>query len=441
MSNRPGPAGSCTAPTKGWTVKHTKKVAAFAAAAVAIGLALTGCSTAPSGGGGESTGGSGEGSNLLTISWKGSEKAGIDAVVTLFKEANPGIDVIVNIADTEQYQATLRTQLAAGSAADVMYIWPADGNPGALLQIAPGGFLRPLDDREWASDYPEFIKDQLSYDGKVYLMGNLVNAFGAMYNADTLAETGLTPPKIWNEVIPFCKAALDKGKVAYAMGAATLNNVQNPIYSMAPSLVYGQNPDFDAQISSGETSFATEPGWVQAMDQYQQMIDAGCFNPESTGVNNDGMLQLVADGDALGTMPSVLQMAYLRTLAGDSEIIFAPFSGGNDPDKGILAAASSGGAGINVNTKNEELALKFVDFMASTEGASAYVQAMKGPVPALQNPDIDPGETALTLITDYIQQNRTVHFLNQFWPSARVEQAMFSGLQGMLAGTTTPTHG
>lgn len=407
--------------------------AVFAATALAA-LTLAGCGGAA---GSSESAESGEGSNLLTISWKGSEKAGIDAVVAAYKAKNPDAEVVVSIADTEQYQATLRTQLAAGSAADVMYIWPADGNPGALRQVAPGGFLRPLDDRDWAGDYPEFIEQQLSYDGEVYLMGNLVNAFGAMYNQATLDEVGLTPPAAWPEVIPFCEDATAKGKYAYALGAATLNNVQNAIYSIAPSTVYGANPDFDEQIEEGDTSFTDEPGYVEAFEKFQEMIDAGCFNPDSTGVNNDAMLAMVADGTALGTMPSVLQLSALRTLAGEDTITFAPFSGGDEADSGILAAASSGGAGVNAKAKNMDMALDFVDFLGSTEGASAYVQAMKGPVPALQNPDIDPGETALSLITDYIEQERTVHFLNQYWPNARIEQAMFAGLQGMLTGDTS----
>ncbi|WP_241740260.1 ABC transporter substrate-binding protein [Microbacterium invictum] len=412
-------------------MKLSKRMPAVLAAGAAAALVLAGCS------GSSDLGVSGAGSNLLTISWKGSEKAGIDAVVAAYKEQNPDAEIVVTIADTEQYQATLRTQLAAGSAADVMYIWPADGNPGALLQIAPGGFLEPLTDREWADDYPQFIEDQLSYDGDVYLMGNLVNAFGAMYNQSTLDETGLTPPGAWPDVIPFCEAAIDAGKVAYAVGGATLNNVQNALYSIAPTTVYGENPDFDEQIAAGDTSFSEEPGYVEAFDKYQQMIDAGCFNSDATGVNNDGMLAMVADGSAIGTMPSALQLSALRTLVGDDQITFAPFSGGDDAETGILAAASSGGAGVNTNAKNKEMALEFVDFLGSTEGAQAYVQAMKGPVAALQNPDIDPGPDALTLITDYIEQERTVHFLNQYWPNARIEQAMFSGLQGMLTGDTT----
>jgi raffinose/stachyose/melibiose transport system substrate-binding protein len=413
--------------------KLSRKFLAGVAVAAATTVILSGCSTAPA----ADTETDSVGSDLLTISWKGSEKAGIDAVVALYKAANPSAQVVVSIADTEQYQATLRTQLAAGSAADVMYIWPADGNPGALRQIAPGGFLRDLSDREWADDYPESIEEQLSLDGKVYLMGNLVNTFGALYNQTTLDETGLTPPAAWPDVLPFCEAAKSKGKVAYAMGAATLNNVQNVIYSLAPTLVYGENPDFDEQLAAGETSFSEEPGYQTAFDYFQQMIDAGCFNPDSTGVNNDGMLALVANGEALGTMPSALQLSALRTIAGTDTITFAPFSGGDDPDTGIIAAASSGGAGVNATAKNEEMALDFVDFLASTEGAQAYVQAMKGPVPALLNDEIDPGETALTLISDYIAQDRTVHFLNQYWPNARVEQAMFAGLQGMLTGDTT----
>jgi raffinose/stachyose/melibiose transport system substrate-binding protein len=175
---------------------------------------------------------------------------------------------------------------------------------------------------------------------------------------------------------------------------------------------------------------------VTALDYFQQMLDAGCFNDDSTGLNNDGMLQMTAKGEALGTMPNALQLSALRTLAGDAvDIVYAPLSGGEDAATSLIAATSSGGAAVYSKARNK--ALDFVDFMASTAGTEVFVNAMNGPVPAIPNSEIELGPAALTEITAFLEEDRTVPFLNQNWPNARIEQAMFSGLQGMITGANS----
>lgn len=405
-------------------------VAGLAAAA----LVLTGCAGGDNGDNGNS---GGEPPQLITISWKASEKAGIDAVVEAFKADNPGVDVVVTVADIEQYQATLRTQLAAGSAADIMNVWPADGNPGAVWQIAPGGFLEDLSDREWAKLYPDFLRETMSYDGKVYVMGPLLNTFGSFYNQAALDEVGLTPPQVWSDVIPFCESARDAGKVAYAVGAATPHNSQNAMYQLVPSLVYAAGSDFDQRLADGSTTFSDESGWNTAISYFQEMIDAGCFNDDVTGVNNDGMLQMVANREALGVQPSAAQLSTLRTLAGDDEIIFSPFSSGDVAGEGIVAVASGGGAALNKNAKNKELSLAFIDFLGSKEGLTVYANAMRGPLPSVYYEGMELDDGILTDIQTIVDEGRAVHFLNQLWPTARVEQAMHAGLQGMFTGTST----
>ncbi len=404
-------------------------VAGFTIAALAL---MTGC-TADNGGEGTPA----DAPDLVTISWKASEKAGIDAVVEAFKDANPGVEVVVTIADIEQYQATLRTQLAAGSAADVMNVWPADGNPGAVWQIAPGGFLEDLSDRPWAQLYPDFLRDSMSYDGNVYVMGPLLNTFGSFYNQAALDEVGLTPPEVWADVIPFCEDARDAGKVAYAVGAGTPHNSQNAMYQLVPTLVYPQGSDFDERLANGDTTFSDEPGWNTAIEYFQEMIDAGCFNDDVTGVNNDGMLQMVANREALGVQPSAAQLATLRTLAGDDEIIFSPFSSGDVAGEGIVAVASGGGAALNKNAKNKELSLAFIDFLGSKEGLTIYANAMQGPLPSVYYDDMQLDDGILTYIQTIVDEGRAVRFLNQAWPTARVEQSMHAGLQGMFTGVTT----
>lgn len=404
-----------------------------AVAVVAATLLLSACSTAPTGG---DTASSGD-SKVLQIFWKGSEKPGIDAVVAAYKEDNPDLQVIVTTADTSQYQATLRTQLSAGTAADVIFMWPANGNPAALRQIVPGGFVEDLSDHPWVKDYPPAIADLTSLDGKTYLMAPAVTSFGPWYNDTALTEAGLTAPKAWSDILPFCAAAKAQGKVAYGLGAANLDVTQNVLYGLVPDLVYGADSKFDDKLASGDTTFSTNDGWKTAMDEYQQMYEAGCFNDDPTGTTQDDQNKLVAAGGAFGMFGIGFQLAALRGYAPDKQFTLYPISGDDDADTNLMAVSNAGGAAVNAKAANKKLALEFVDYLAEPDHLQIYNDALAGTVPSIPT-GVASTDPNLVTISKYLADDQTVHFLNQFWPNARTEQAMYAGVQGILTATQSP---
>lgn len=408
---------------------HPWRTASAMATVLTIGVLASACST----GGADDGGGDGD---SLTIFWKGSEETGIQAVVDAYAEVAPDVDVTLTTADVEQYQSTIRTQLTSGSAPDVFLVWPAYGNPAALQQIAPGGYLTDLSDREWASEYPESLQSLFEVDDVTYLMGPAVTSFGPWYNQDALDEAGLEAPTVWSDVVPYCEAAVEAGVTGYSIGAATPNATQGPLYGLVPDLVYGTDDSFDDELLAGDTTFSDEDGWVEAMDRLQEMIDAGCFNEDSTGATQDEQNRLVAEGEALGTFAIGTQLASFQSLNPDATFVTVPFSGDDDGEQNLMTVSNAGGAAVNADSEHQEEALAFVDWLATPEGLQAYTQGVAGAIPSI--PSDEPLEDPnLQVISEHLEAGDTVHFLNQFWPNAEIEQAMYSGVQGMLAGSGT----
>lgn len=398
-----------------------------ATAITAVAFALAGCQSGP-----QQTDGDG---NSLSIIWKGSEQAGIDAVLEQYAKDFPDVDVTLSTADVEQLQSTLRTQLSAGTAPDVMFVWPGNGNPASIQQIAPGGFLEDLSDREWADQYPASLEPLTQVEGATYLMAPTVTAFGGWYNTDAVAEAGLSVPTTWDEVLQFCADARDAGKSAYALGAQTLNANQNILYSLVPSLVYGQDPDFDEQLAAGETSFAENEGWVEAMEKMQEMSDSGCFQDSVTGTSADQANQAAARGDSLATVAIGYTLSALADAAPDVTWEFQALPATADAEDTLLAASSAGGAAVNADAANKERAIEFVDYLASPEVMKIYNDALKGAVPSISTDQPESEDPSLATITSYLDAGKTVAFLDQNWSNARIQQAMYSGVQAMLSGS------
>jgi raffinose/stachyose/melibiose transport system substrate-binding protein len=102
----------------------------------------------------------------------------------------------------------------------------------------------------------------------------------------------------------------------------------------------------------------------------------------------------------------------------------------------LMPAAAGAGYGVNAKAKNKDLALKFVDFVMSAEGMNLFV-AKQGGLPSLPDTgfSLDP---SLADVGKFINDNRTVPFMDQLWPNAKVQQTMLTGLQEVFSGQSTP---
>src|SRR5207244_2421586 len=96
---------------------------------VATVILLTATTVLAACGGGTNAAAGGGDSKTLTLA--SVDQGSIEDVVKAFEAANPGVKVNFTTSGADQYQQQIRTQLASGTAPDVMSVWPGNGNPGA----------------------------------------------------------------------------------------------------------------------------------------------------------------------------------------------------------------------------------------------------------------------------------------------------------------------
>ena len=277
----------------------------LAAAALLTSVAFT---AACSGGTGAS------GGDALRIAAVASDRAGTEALIAAFKKTHPEAEITTSFADTDQYQGTLRTQLASGTAPDVFFAWPGNGNPGAIEVLAPTGYIEDLSDRSWVKDIPSGIKPVTEVDGKTYVVPLTFAGIGALYNKKALADVGGTEPKTWSEMLTLCATAKSKGKALFALGNQTNWVTQLADYALAATLVYGKTPDFAQQMSDGKATFAGS-AWKTALDQYLEMNAKGCFSANPLGTSVENSVSQVASGKAVGLIQVTATLNQLKAEA------------------------------------------------------------------------------------------------------------------------------
>ncbi|MFC7533284.1 ABC transporter substrate-binding protein [Actinoplanes sp. GCM10030250] len=404
----------------------SRKLTAVAAAMTAATL-LAACSSGTNAG---SDGG--EDNKTLTIA--SVDQGSVEKVVDAFKAANPGITVNLTTSGADQYQQQIRTQLASGTAPDVMTVWPGNGNPGATYVIAKPGYLLDLSDQPWAAKLPDSFKKVAQYEGKTYNALFGLNGIGAVYNDEALSKSGLTAPATWSDLITFCKAAAGKGTPAFALGIQDNWVTQLVLYGLVATTVYGPDKDFDTKLAGGQTTFAGSQ-WTTAMAKYQEMEGAGCFQKDPLGTSYEASQTLAATGKTLGIIQGNWIISLLKTKNPSGKFTMKALPATDNPAEFIMPAAAGAGYGVNAKAKNKELALKFVTFVMSPEGMKLFNET-QGSLPTLPDAGttVDPG---LAELTTFVKDNRTVPFMDQLWPNAKVQQTMLSGLQEVFSDQAT----
>lgn len=395
------------------------------AAVITAGAMMAACSGGPNAGSKDS--------NVLTLA--SVDQGSIEDVVKAFEAANPGVKVNFTTSGADQYQQQIRTQLASGTAPDVMTVWPGNGNPGATHVLAKPGYLMDLSGQPWASKYPAGVKSVTQFDGRTYNAVFGLNGIGAIYNKDAMTKAGLTAPTTWTELLAFCQAAAAKGTPAFALGIQDNWVTQIALYALVATVVYAKDPGFDQKMQSGAATFAGSE-WTTAMAKYLEMDKSKCFQDNGLGTSYEASQDLAATGKTLGIIQGNWVVALLKNKNPNGNFELKVLPATDEPATFYMPGAAGAGYGVNAKAKNKDLALKFISYIMSPEGMTVF-NKKQGSLPALADTGhaIDP---ALADVAKFINDGKTVPFMDQLWPNAKVQQTMLSGLQEIFSGQSTP---
>jgi len=402
-------------------------------AAIAL-LGLTACSTAapaPGDGGGTSS----EGGTLSFLSpWT---QAQTQPMIDAYAEEAPDVTLNVTyVAGNENAQQLLTTQLAAGNGPDVFYLNPGAGSTTSVGQLAEAGYLLDLSDRDWADGVEEPYRSFLSYDDALYAYPSTIFGIGAIYNEDKLDEAGLEAPTTYSDLLDFCADAREAGSPAFTLGAgAAWINALIP-YAFASTLVDSREPDFEAEVGSGSDFTSSE--WVTAMDQYQEMIDAGCFQDNPTGTDGPTTWVSAGTGQTFAVVaPGALLSEIERNAAGSATFRMQALPATDDADDTTIPVSLSSTLGVNADSPNQELALDFVDWLSQPTQLAQISELQAGAVPTIPTDEFEV-PASISVVTEYQEEDRTTPVPDLAWPNPEIQAALQSGGQALVLGQQSP---
>ena len=404
-------------------------VVAMAAAAVAA----CGSGTQGDTGGGS---GSGGGDNVtLTLKHITDNEPAFTKLIAEYKKVAPNVTIKPSYAPVDDLQTSLRAQLGGGNAPDLFVVWPGNGSAMSVQQLAPAGVLADISGQTWIKNVPANLRPLLGTDGKTYMYSSGVTPIGAIYNKKVLKEAGVTaPPKTWDELLATCDKVKATGKTCIALGNQTPWITQLIPYAIAPSTAFKDDPNLAQDMLDGKKTFSNS-GWRTVFERYVELDKKGDFNKSPNGTTFEQTQQLLGSGKAGMVVQVIAALPPFLAVAKDkADLATFPFPASDDPDS--LKIPAGVGAGIGASAKGKHLAEaeRFIEWLGEPAQMATFSKATFSiPLVGADQGSIDP---MLEPFAPFLRENRTVPFMDQQWPNAKVQPAHFAGIQELVAGKT-----
>jgi raffinose/stachyose/melibiose transport system substrate-binding protein len=359
------------------------------------------------------------------------ERAAIEIQVNGFQDQNPKYTLERESIAPDDLLTVIKTRLQSGEPPDVFNYGTGPGFAGVLEDAK---LLRPLEKsyKENGWEIYDWARQQVTYDGTVYGVPDLLQEIIVFYNKDLVPEA----PKTVDELREIADDLKGQGKVPIAFG----DSEQWPaghLFSMAASNLLGQE-GLD-NILNGDGRWDV-PEVEKAIDlMFRDFVESGYYPDGVNAITYDDANSLFYAGKA-GMLPTGtwLISAIIETVQ-NFEVDFFPLP---SIDGSAIAPAAGTGTGLFVakDAKNPDGAITFIDYLLEDETARLLTEELLV-IPAhpfdqegLEVPGLFRG--VLVEMSNAAQTGDLGYNIDVLTPQS-FNEVMWTGFQEVLNGTTS----
>lgn len=406
----------------------------FLAVSAAAGVGMT----ALSGCGGDSDGGSSDGTTTIewwNISTTEPTKGVWAALAKKFEAQNPKVKVKIVQMENDAYKSKMTALTASGKLPDIFHTWGG----GVLQQQVDAGLVEDLTDRtkDFAEGLLPVAKEPYLLDDKVYGIPFDIGMIGFWYNKALFKDAGMAePPATWSGFLDAVRKLKAKGITPLALaGKEKWPGMYYWAYlSMRTAGASALQKAYDDKDFTGDA-------FVQAGQHLQELVDLQPFQKGFLGAaysSPTGQAATVGNGKAamelMGQWAPVVQADSGKGLGDD--LGFFPFPA-VEGGEGTITEVFGGGGGHALRSGAPQEAVDFLKFFAS-EATDVELVKKTGVIPvvpaaesALTDPNIKAVQAQLKAATGFQL------YLDQAYAPA-VGQEVNDSVAGLIAGSKSP---
>ncbi|MEO8261122.1 MAG: extracellular solute-binding protein [Pseudolysinimonas sp.] len=414
--------------------QHSRSRAAWTgvlAVSAAAALTLTGCTT--------DGGGSGSDNEFsFTFATSNNLESPYQKLADDYMAANPEVTITTNPTPNDKYGETIRTQLQAGNASDVIQTTPGQGDARGLVGLAEAGFLEPLGDTA-TGFVPSDSASLFQVDGKTYgqaLDFTIASVVASLGNPFRLGVNDFTWPENMDDLYASCDTFVAAGGSLFAVAGAAPPNTGLMTQAIAATRVYAEDPDWNQQRADGDVTFADSEGWQDSLQTVIDLNDAGCFQAGVEGGGFDAITNGLSGGTSVGGfIPSGAAIEIASAAPPEANFQVEPFPA-QDGGKPYIVASTNYTLSISAASEHKDAANAFLEWMATDEAQQKYYE-YSGELPVSAYETLDLAGTIYEPIVGLLADGSYTTLPNNVWPNPGVYDALGTGVQGLLTGQKT----
>lgn len=406
------------------------KVAGALAVPTLVALALTGCSSSA-----ESTSSSGSKEFSLSFATSNTIESPFQKLGEDYMKAHPDVKITFNPQPNDSYDQTLRTQLQAGNASDVVVTTPGSGQGRSILPLADAGFLEPLDDSA-KKLLPAGSDSTFGKDGKVFGQATEITVAALVTNETAVKASGEFPAD-FAALEAQCKSLDASGKSLFAIAGAAPPNTGLMAMSLAATRVYAEDPKWNDKRAANQVTFAGSDGWKSALQAVNTLKDAGCFQKGAAGAGFDAITKGLASGTSVAGFIPAPSWKQLASAASGTDFAVRALPAEKGSGKDFVYASANYAFSVNAASKNKDAAKAFLDWAAEPAQTKAFAE-IDGALPVSGLDSYDFAGGAYKNVGDLIKNGDYSPLPNIQWPNSAVYDALATGVQGIITGQKSP---
>lgn len=367
----------------------------------------------------------GEKVQLTMYSWRPEDRPAYEKLIAAFQDQNPDITVKFEPFQSTEYNTILTNSLVAGSGPDIIQLRPYSG----AKTIADNDYLVALNDINGIENIPDAYLDAArGSDGNVYGIPLSINSGVIFYNKSIFAEHGLEVPETWDEFIQVSQTLKDNGVVPIAQGGRAAYLLSMTHGTVAPALYGGNN--FVDKLAAGETDIK-DPIFAETVTKMQELEQF--FPQHFIGLDDNDAQSLIYTEQAAMYINGDYRLATFEKNAPDIEFGVIPGLASAKGEDRQVTTWVDGSYGVVKNSKNQEAAIKFMEFMTSVEFGQLFSDELDR-VSAVTG--VQPSHPIVNEITEAGAKNSTPYLmLVHFGEGSPTGKTTFEdALQGLYLG-------
>ncbi|SHK34758.1 raffinose/stachyose/melibiose transport system substrate-binding protein [Anaerocolumna jejuensis DSM 15929] len=288
----------------------------------------------------------------------------LDKMLALLEERNPGIKFEAQGIDYSQYDTILKTKLAGGDAPDIIM-----GRPKMYANLIDAGYIESLSGQPFLDQVSQESLASMTIDGNVYGVPTNMSGMGIFYNKEVFKKNGVEIPKTHEELLAASKKFQDAGIYPFAHGYKDSWPAQCEIQSDLYGYCLEKNPKMFEEIQSGEKQFADYPEFREVVQRTADRL--GFESGDDFGTDSAQAREMLINGKAAMLVSGNWEIGEFINLGADDKVGFFATPNSDDSNP-VLGLASDGSYMLCAQSEHKEAALKFIEFLATPEGAAMW---------------------------------------------------------------------